>query len=162
MLAFFLMNAIVPLLLHVMQYAWQEDKIQRMMYWYEGTSYVPRRGGTCLRRFAKNKGADQPAHPRIWSAPLLFAYWKLSYKKCYRRNFNILSTFCSWAGWASKPRRKVFSRRGPYVLSHKWVYSCTKTTLVRLRTDNIIQGIVLKLSHMMRIILNWIEYVKHN
>ena len=26
-----------------------------------------------------NKGADQPAHPRGLSAPLLLAYWKVSY-----------------------------------------------------------------------------------
>ena len=26
--------------------------------------YGPRRKKTCLRRFANNKGADQPAHPR--------------------------------------------------------------------------------------------------
>ena len=28
---------------------------------------------TCLMSYANNKGADQPAHPRSWSAPLLFA-----------------------------------------------------------------------------------------
>ena len=27
-------------------------------------SFGPRREKTCLRRFANNKGADQPAHPR--------------------------------------------------------------------------------------------------
>ena len=28
------------------------------------TSFGPRREKTCLRGFANNKGADQPAHPR--------------------------------------------------------------------------------------------------
>ena len=30
----------------------------------EQPSYGPRREKTCLRGFANNKGADQPAHPR--------------------------------------------------------------------------------------------------
>ena len=31
---------------------------------YDRISYGPRREKTCLRRFANNTGADQPAHPR--------------------------------------------------------------------------------------------------
>ena len=31
--------------------------------------YGPRREKTCLRGFANNTGADQPAHPHIRSAP---------------------------------------------------------------------------------------------
>ena len=34
---------------------------------FEQKKYGPRREKTCLRGFANNKGADQPAHPRLIS-----------------------------------------------------------------------------------------------
>ena len=42
--------------------------------------YGPRREKTCLRWFAINTGADQPAHLRSLISALLFAYWKVSYQ----------------------------------------------------------------------------------
>ena len=34
--------------------------------------YGPRRGKTCLRGFANNTGADQPAHPRSLISAFVF------------------------------------------------------------------------------------------
>ena len=36
----------------------------------------PRREKTCLRRFANNKGADQPVHPRILISAFIFRIWE--------------------------------------------------------------------------------------
>ena len=36
----------------------------------------------------------------VYSAPLLLAYWKVSYiLTCYKDIFNILASLCNWAGW---------------------------------------------------------------
>ena len=35
----------------------------------------------------------------VWSAPLLFAFWKVQYVTCYRWNFNLLANLCSWGDW---------------------------------------------------------------
>ena len=40
---------------------------------------APRREKTCLRGFANNKGADQPAHPRSMISSLVFAHGKVLY-----------------------------------------------------------------------------------
>ena len=34
----------------------------------------------------------------VWSAPLLFAYRKVSYQNLLQQNFTILASLCSWAG----------------------------------------------------------------
>ena len=38
------------------------------------TVYGPGREKTCLRRFANNKGADQPAHPRSLISVIVFRF----------------------------------------------------------------------------------------
>ena len=43
---------------------WNHLKKKRFSYFNETLSYGPHRHKTCLREFANNKGADQPAHPR--------------------------------------------------------------------------------------------------
>ena len=35
----------------------------------------------------------------VWSAPLLFAFWKVSYVNLLQVNFNFLASLCSWGGW---------------------------------------------------------------
>ena len=35
----------------------------------------------------------------VWSVPLLFAYWKVSYLNLLRVKFHFLASLCSWAGW---------------------------------------------------------------
>ena len=56
--------------------------------------------------------------PAVWSVPLLFAFWKVSYVNLLQVKFNFLASLCSWGDWfetqktsfiASKPR-----------LSHWW------------------------------------------
>ena len=41
---------------------------------------------TCLRGFMNNKGADQ-----LWSVPLLFDYWKVSYLNLLQLKFQFSS-----------------------------------------------------------------------
>ena len=50
---------------------------------YRTISFGPRREKTCLRRFANNKGADQPAHPRSLISAFAIRFfestiWKLT------------------------------------------------------------------------------------
>ena len=53
-----------------------------------------------LRRFANNKGTDQPAHPRrLISAFVIRFFGKFVILTCYKRNFNFLASFCSWGDW---------------------------------------------------------------
>ena len=42
---------------------------------------------TCLWGFVNNKCTDQPV--QSWSAPLLFAYWKVSYLRFATRKISI-------------------------------------------------------------------------
>ena len=48
--------------------------------------FGPRREKTCLRGFANNKGADQPAHPH-----LSFAFLKASYLNFLQAKFHFSS-----------------------------------------------------------------------
>ena len=79
----------------------------------------------------------------VRSAPLLFAYWKVSYLDllrlcylligkyhiwtCYKRIFNFLASLCSWGDWfepgnVRKPQRQVLSHRGPYDYNvYNWI-----------------------------------------
>ena len=50
----------------------------------------PRREKTCLRRFANNKGADQPAHPRSLISAFIFRVLESIISK---RATNEVSTF---------------------------------------------------------------------
>ena len=50
-------------------------------------TYWPRREKTCLRGFANNKDADQPAHPRSLVSAFAFAYWKVSYLNLPQTDF---------------------------------------------------------------------------
>ena len=89
---------------------WLEIRI-----WYSING--PQREKTCLRGFANNTGADQPAHLTVWSEPLLFAYWKVSYLNLLQANsLFLLVSVAEEAGlnltlW--KPRRQIFSQWGP-------------------------------------------------
>ena len=51
----------------------------------------PRGENTCLWRFANNKSADQPAHPRSLISVFLFVYWKVSYLDLLRAKFHFSS-----------------------------------------------------------------------
>ena len=35
----------------------------------------------------------------VWSAPLFFTCWISHIKTCYKGNFTILASLCSWASW---------------------------------------------------------------
>ena len=56
-------------------------------------TYGPRREKTCLRRFANNKGADQPAQSDQRLCYSLFG--KHHIYACYERNFDFLVSLCS-------------------------------------------------------------------
>ena len=51
----------------------------------------PRREKTCLRTFANNKGADQPAHPRNLISAFVFAFLKVSYPNMPQTKFQLSS-----------------------------------------------------------------------
>ena len=59
----------------------------------------PRREKTCLREFANNKGADQPAHPRsLISGSVIRLLKSFIFETCYEhdeRNFRFLDSLCS-------------------------------------------------------------------
>ena len=42
----------------------------------ESAIFGPRREKTCLRRFANNTGADQPAHPRRLISAIVFLFFE--------------------------------------------------------------------------------------
>ena len=54
-----------------------------------------------------------------WSAPLLFALWKVSYVNMLHVNFNFLASLCSWGNW--------FETR--FVGSPKDRFSCDKAQI---------------------------------
>ena len=37
--------------------------------------------------------------PVVWSAPLLFAFWKAPYLSLLKTKFNFLDSLCSWGDW---------------------------------------------------------------
>ena len=77
----------------------------------------------CLMKYANNKGADQPAHPR--SLISTFVVRCLDSTICIlaiSKSFKILASFCSWAGWfecylVENPLRHVFAWCGS---NEKW------------------------------------------
>ena len=61
----------------------------------------PRCEKTCLRKFANNNGADQPAHTRsLISAFVIRLLQSITSRlaKSEISNFNFLASLCSWAG----------------------------------------------------------------
>ena len=68
----------------------------------------------------------------VWSAPLLFAFWKYYMLTCYRWNFNFLAYLCIW--WVRYETRFVrnpedgFSQRGPIVIAFLIYYSFANLT----------------------------------
>ena len=55
----------------------------------------------------------------VWSAPLLFAFWKMLYLTWYRWDFNFLSSLCSCGEWfesrfVGNPEDRFFSCGGPF------------------------------------------------
>ena len=44
---------------------------------------------------ANSTGADQPVHPRR----LISAFVKYHISTCFKRNFNLIASLCSWADW---------------------------------------------------------------
>ena len=55
-----------------------------------------RREKTCLRRFANNKGADQPAHPRSLISAFVIRFLENTISKAYyKRNLYFLASLCS-------------------------------------------------------------------
>ena len=56
----------------------------------------PRREKTCLRRFANNTGADQPAHTRSLISAFVIRYLESNIcKLATGKNFNFLDSLCS-------------------------------------------------------------------
>ena len=55
-----------------------------------------RRDKTCLRGFANNTGADQPAHPRSLISAFCYSFLgKYHNQTFYKQNFNFLASLCS-------------------------------------------------------------------
>ena len=51
---------------------------------------------TCIRGFANNTAADQPAHPRrLISAIVIRFFRKYHIWACYRSNFKLQASLCS-------------------------------------------------------------------
>ena len=48
----------------------------------------PRREKTCLRGFANNTGADQPAHPRSLISAFVIRFWKIPYVNLLQVKFS--------------------------------------------------------------------------
>ena len=60
----------------------------------------PRRDKTCLRRFANNKGADQPTHQRsLISAFIIRILESIISKLASRKKITILAILCDWGDW---------------------------------------------------------------
>ena len=82
-------------------------------------SYGPRREKTCLRRFANNTGADQPAHPRsLISAFVIHLLASIIYRLATREISIFLLVFVlEQAGLnlaLSETPMTGFSQRGSY------------------------------------------------
>ena len=50
---------------------------------------------TCLLRYANNKGATQPAHPRSLISTFVIPLLKSIISTCYKQKFNLLASLCS-------------------------------------------------------------------
>ena len=79
----------------------------------------PRREKTCLRWFANNKGADQPAHPRSLISAFVIHLSKSIISRLITSEISIfqLVSEAEETGLklaCRKPRRQVFSQRGPF------------------------------------------------
>ena len=66
-------------------------------------SYVPRRKKTCLREFANNKSADQPAHPRSQIRAFFIRFLESTISKLATREISVflLVPVCGQAGFES-------------------------------------------------------------
>ena len=95
----------------------------------------PRQEKTCLRGFAKNTFADQPAHPRSLISAFVICvsvqrlcylrFGKYHIQACYKRNFIFLASFCSWAGcfeshFVGNPEDRFVATRPNYVIALLW------------------------------------------
>ena len=84
----------------------------------------PRREKTCLRGFANNKGADQPAHPRSLISAFVIRILDSIISKLATGEISIFYLVCvaRETGLSlafSETRRQVLSRRCPYIVFHK-------------------------------------------
>ena len=82
--------------------------------------FGPQREKTCLRGFANNKGADQPAHPRSLISAFVIRLLKSIKPRLATSEISLfyLVSVAEETGLSlalSKPRRQVFSRRGPFI-----------------------------------------------
>ena len=72
-----------------------------------------------LRRFVTNKGAtDQPVQ-----SDQCLCYWligKYHIKTCYKRNFTILASLCSWADWFGYELVRNLNDSFSPVAAHMW------------------------------------------
>ena len=53
-------------------HCWKSHVVAQLLFSSSTDTYGPRREKTCLRGFANNKGADQPAHPRSLISAFVF------------------------------------------------------------------------------------------
>ena len=77
-------------MLQVLRFELQKFRSLEMRSFFH-VSNGPQHGKTCLWWLANNKGADQPAHPPVWSAPLLFMFWKVPYVNLLQVDFQFSS-----------------------------------------------------------------------
>ena len=83
--------------------------------------YGPCREKTCFQRFASNKGADQPAHPRSLISAFVIPFLESTISKLTTSEISIfqLVSVAEETGLSlalSEPPRQVFSQGGPYVI----------------------------------------------
>ena len=70
----------------------------------------PRREKTCLREFANNTGAEQPAHSRSLISVFVFAFWKVPYLSLLQEKFQFPSLETGFS--LALLETPVLSRRG--------------------------------------------------
>ena len=87
-----------------------------------------------LTSYSKNKGADQPAHPRSLISAFVVRCLDsiISLSRFYNRNFKTLASFCGCAVWfvsglVGNSRRHVLSCRGSNVYKSEEIISSKMT-----------------------------------
>ena len=73
----------------------------------------------------------------VWSAPLLFTYWKVPYLDLLRAKFQFSSrsqylSDLVWISLCRKPHKQVLSQHGPYNMGHATYHICVKMFFINM------------------------------
>ena len=80
---------------------WNHNLYMHVQQSWVSLLYGPWREKTCLRCLGTTKAQTSLRGfiRAVWSAPLLFTYWKLSYLDMLQANSNFIASLCSWGDW---------------------------------------------------------------